>query len=83
MSTPQKHGKPCEHTTEDTPLFAAAGDSQLVRVHATPPNPAEPEVLVEVLDNFDNLGPIVDFVVVDLDRQGQGQVRPEQAACSG
>ena len=29
---------------------------------------------MEVLDSFDNLGPIVDFVVVDLDRQGQGQV---------
>ena len=50
------------------------GDSQLARVHAAPPNPAEPEMLVEVLDSFDNLGPIVDFVVVDLDRQGQGQV---------
>ena len=51
-----------------------AGDSQLVRVHATPPDPGQPDVLVEVLDTFDSLGPIVDFVVVDLDRQGQGQV---------
>jgi hypothetical protein len=29
---------------------------------------------VEVLETFPNLGPIVDFCVVDLDRQGQGQV---------
>ena len=48
-----------------------------MRVHPSPPNPAEPEVLVEILDTFDNLGPVVDFVVVDLERQGQGQVRAE------
>ena len=34
---------------------------------------------VEVLESFTNLGPIVDFSVVDLDRHGQGQV----VTCSG
>ncbi|KAG6793567.1 hypothetical protein POTOM_002781 [Populus tomentosa] len=34
---------------------------------------------VEVLDRYVNLGPIVDFCVVDLERQGQGQV----VTCSG
>lgn len=34
---------------------------------------------VEVLEKYVNLGPIVDFCVVDLERQGQGQV----VTCSG
>ncbi|KAI9117899.1 hypothetical protein K1719_011041 [Acacia pycnantha] len=34
---------------------------------------------VEVLERYVNLGPIVDLCVVDLERQGQGQVVP----CSG
>lgn len=34
---------------------------------------------MEVLDSLPNLGPIVDLCVVDLDRQGQGQV----VTCSG
>ncbi len=29
---------------------------------------------MEVLETMTNLGPIVDFVLVDLERQGQGQV---------
>ena len=29
----------------------------------------------QVLESYTNLGPIVDFVVMDLERQGQGQVR--------
>ncbi|PNH01550.1 DNA damage-binding protein 1a, partial [Tetrabaena socialis] len=36
---------------------------------------SEPPRYVEVVDSFANLGPIVDFVVMDLERQGQGQVR--------
>lgn len=31
---------------------------------------------VAVMETFTNLGPIVDMCVVDLERQGQGQVRP-------
>jgi len=34
---------------------------------------------VEILERYVNLGPIVDFCMVDLDRQGQGQV----VTCSG
>lgn len=34
---------------------------------------------VEVMESYVNLGPIVDFSVVDLERQGQGQV----VTCSG
>lgn len=44
------------------------------RLHSTPPDPAQPDSFVEVLDSQPNLGPIVDFCVVDLERQGQGQV---------
>ena len=29
---------------------------------------------VQVMETFTNLGPIVDMCVVDLERQGQGQV---------
>lgn len=34
---------------------------------------------MQVLDSWTNLGPIVDMCVVDLDRQGQGQL----VTCSG
>lgn len=49
------------------------------RLHTQPLPDVSPETYVEVLDSMTNLGPIVDFCVVDLDRQGQGQV----VACSG
>jgi DNA damage-binding protein 1 len=49
------------------------------RLHAQPVEGPTPDNYVEVLDTMTNLGPIVDFCVVDLDRQGQGQV----VACSG
>lgn len=42
----------------------------------------QPEVkgcYVEVLERYVNLGPIVDFCVVDLEKQGQGQL----VTCSG
>ena len=29
---------------------------------------------VQIMESFTNLGPIVDMCVVDLERQGQGQV---------
>ncbi len=45
-----------------------------IRLHAEAVSSAEPGNFVEVLDTMTNLGPIVDFVVVDLERQGQGQV---------
>ena len=48
-------------------------------LHNQPPDPARPSNFLEVLDTITNLGPIVDLSVVDLDRQGQGQV----VTCSG
>jgi len=51
------------------------GDSQLVRLRTQ----AADNAYVEVVEHFQNLGPIVDFCVVDLERQGQGQV----VTCSG
>ena len=56
---------------------SASGDSQLVQISATPvaaPEGSLPSFL-EVRDTFTNLGPILDFTVVDLERQGQGQVK--------
>jgi len=52
------------------------GDSQLIKLH---PDKDENGSNIEVLETFTNLGPIQDFCVVDLERQGQGQV----VTCSG
>lgn len=52
------------------------GDSQLVKLNLQPDATGS---FVEILERYVNLGPIVDFCVVDLDRQGQGQV----VTCSG
>lgn len=49
---------------------------QLIRLKI---EPDENGKYVEVLERYVNLGPIVDFCVVDLERQGQGQV----VTCSG
>lgn len=53
--------------------------SQICRLHSSPPNPSEPDNYVEILDTTTSLAPIVDFAVVDMDRQGQGQL----VTCSG
>lgn len=45
------------------------------RLHPQAVSPDDPSNFVEVLNTFTNLGPIVNFCVVDLDRQGQGQVK--------
>lgn len=55
------------------------GDSQLIRLHPEAVDPAQPNNFVEVMDVWTNLGPIIDLAVVDLERQGQGQV----VTCSG
>lgn len=55
------------------------GDSQLIKLHSNPPDPDQPTNYIELLDTVTNLGPITDFCVMDLDRQGQGQV----VTCSG
>ncbi len=52
------------------------GDSQLVRLNAEPDDSGS---YVTVVETFTNLGPICDMVVVDLERQGQGQL----VTCSG
>ena len=55
------------------------GDSQLIRLHPEAVDPAQPSNFVEVMDVWTNLGPIIDLAMVDLERQGQGQV----VTCSG
>ncbi|KAG0722330.1 DNA damage-binding protein 1 [Chionoecetes opilio] len=52
------------------------GDSQLVKLNTEPDASGH---YVTVMQTFNNLGPIVDMVVVDLERQGQGQL----VTCSG
>ncbi|KAK4488128.1 hypothetical protein RD792_003870 [Penstemon davidsonii] len=52
------------------------GDSQLVKLNLHPDSKGS---YVEVIERYVNLGPIVDFCVVDLERQGQDQV----VTCSG
>nr|CCA20849.1 predicted protein putative [Albugo laibachii Nc14] len=52
------------------------GDSQLVKLNS---KRDESGSYIEVLDSYVNIGPIIDFCVMDLDRQGQGQI----VTCSG
>eukprot|EP00743_Colponemidia_sp_Colp-15_P005247 GILK01005646.1.p1 GENE.GILK01005646.1~~GILK01005646.1.p1 ORF type:complete len:1143 (+),score=205.41 GILK01005646.1:93-3431(+) len=52
------------------------GDPQLIKLNAERNISGS---YIEVVERFTNLGPIVDFCVVDLERQGQGQV----VTCSG
>ncbi|XP_028397691.1 DNA damage-binding protein 1-like [Dendronephthya gigantea] len=55
---------------------SALGDSQLVKLSTKADKHGS---YVQVMESFTNLGPIVDMVVVDLERQGQGQL----VTCSG
>ncbi|CAJ2677173.1 DNA damage-binding protein 1 [Trifolium pratense] len=57
-------------------IGSSYGDSQLIKLNLQPDAKGSH---VEVLERYVNLGPIVDFCVVDLERQGQGQV----VTCSG
>lgn len=52
------------------------GDSQLIKLNV---KPNESGSYVTVMETFTNLAPILDMVVVDLERQGQGQL----VTCSG
>lgn len=56
---------------------SSMGDSSLIKLHADRIEGSNS--FVEQIDTMPNLGPIVDFSVIDLDRQGQGQI----VACSG
>eukprot|EP00945_MAST-04E_sp_MAST-4E-sp1_P008624 g8624.t1 len=53
------------------------GDSQLLLL--LPEKSQETKSYLDVLDTYINIGPIVDFCVVDLENQGRGQV----VTCSG
>lgn len=55
---------------------SAFGDSQLIKLN---PEKDAQGTYIEVLETYDNLGPIMDMCVADLDRQGQGQA----VTCSG
>lgn len=52
------------------------GDSQLVKLSAIADDRGS---YVQPMETFTNLGPIVDMCIVDLERQGQGQI----ITCSG
>ncbi|ELU03057.1 hypothetical protein CAPTEDRAFT_148808 [Capitella teleta] len=52
------------------------GDSQLVKLNVEADDSGS---YVQVMETFTNLGPVVDMCVVDLERQGQGQL----VTCSG
>lgn len=51
------------------------GDSQLIRLRNEP----EDNNYLEICETYTNLGPIVDMCLVDLEKQGQGQL----ITCSG
>lgn len=52
------------------------GDSQLLKLVDTPNDNG---FYVNVLETYTNLGPILDMIVVDIEKQGQGQI----ITCSG
>jgi len=52
------------------------GNSQMIHMHG---EPQTKDGCVEVLEEFENVGPIQDMALVDLDRQGQCQL----VTCSG
>ncbi|CAD5126044.1 DgyrCDS14217 [Dimorphilus gyrociliatus] len=58
-------------------IGSCSGDAQLIRLNRK--KNAVTNSYVEVMENFDNLGPIVDFVAVDVDDMGQEQL----ICCSG
>jgi len=57
-------------------IGSSFGDSQLIKLNQEKDDSGS---YVEVLETYMNLGPILDMVVTDLDKQGQGQV----VTCSG
>lgn len=73
ISTPE-----CITYLDNGVLFIGSrlGDSQLVQLNTKPDDNGS---YVMVMESFTNLAPIVDMCVVDLERQGQGQL----VTCSG
>lgn len=68
----------CITYLDNSVLFIGSrlGDSQLVKLNTKADDNGS---YVTVLETFTNLGPIVDMCMVDLERQGQGQL----VTCSG
>eukprot|EP01083_Nonionella_stella_P107637 311964_1 len=62
-------------------IGSTVGDSQLIEIHSEEDSgdTAMEESKIEVVEELSNLGPIVDLVSVDLERQGQCQL----VTCSG
>ncbi|EGC39114.1 hypothetical protein DICPUDRAFT_86223 [Dictyostelium purpureum] len=58
-------------------IGSSSGDSQLIRLN-TEKDPAT-DSYISHLENFTNIGPIVDFCLVDTEKQGQAQI----VTCSG
>lgn len=61
-------------------MGSAYGDAQLVKLRTT--LCTETGSFLEILESYTNLGPILDFCVVDLDKRGQSQVCLLQTAMS-
>jgi DNA damage-binding protein 1 len=57
-------------------IGSKVGDSQLIKLNTTPVNE---NANISILETFTNLAPILDMVVVDLERHGQSYL----ATCSG
>jgi DNA damage-binding protein 1 len=68
----------CITHVQDNVVFIGShfGDSQLLRILN---EPTEQGSLLEVIDTMTNIGPITDFTIVDVEKQGQSQV----ITCSG
>lgn len=68
----------CITYLDNSVLFIGSrhGDSQLVKLNN---EPDEKGSFVTTMETFTNLGPILDMCIVDLERQGQGQM----ITCSG
>lgn len=60
-------------------MGSTAGDSQVIHIQPSDASAAESGETLNVIDEFSNLGPIADFCVADLDKQGQTQL----ITCSG
>ena len=52
-------------------LGSKFGDSQLIKLSE---HKNENNTHINVLETYTNLGPILDMLVVDIEKQGQGQV---------
>jgi DNA damage-binding protein 1 len=57
-------------------IGSSSGDSQLVQLHNMQNNEGS---YLEILEEYPSMAPITDFCIVDLERQGQGQL----VTCSG